>query len=205
MEKDINDELMQRHGWQICFSKTHQKEYFFNTITGERSWERPELQSTDKGSYQDSDAIASHKRPSFDENQVVPTKRTYRSSEADTCLNIKVAVIVPYRDMHVEQRRKEHLDRFVPYITEFLEATGETFRIYIIEQSDDDRKFNRGKLLNIGFSEAKKHGAEVCVFHDVDLLPSPELARYYVTKPMDSYPVHVARVWDRYSGEYSRN
>ena len=71
--------------------------------------------------------------------------------------------------------------------------------IYVVEQSDDGRKFNRGKLLNIGFRLAEADGREVFVFHDVDLLPSPELAPYYAQVPAGG-PVHIARVWGRYSG-----
>ena len=90
------------------------------------------------------------------------------------------------------------------------------FHIYIVEQSDDGRKFNRGKLLNIGFDLARKHrkgktasstdgngnssmGAkhDVFIFHDVDLLPSPQLKEAYSKFP--TVPHHIARCWDRYS------
>lgn len=74
------------------------------------------------------------------------------------------------------------------------------FHIYIIEQSDDSRKFNRGKLLNIGFQLAAAAGPyDTYVFHDVDLLPSPELVPAYLEPPAGG-PVHIARVWGRYSG-----
>ena len=43
------------------------------------------------------------------------------------------------------------------------------YRIFIIEQTDD-KPFNRGKLLNVGFSIAKDTCEYVC-FHDVDMLP----------------------------------
>lgn len=112
----------------------------------------------------------------------------------------KVAVIVPFRDLHPEQRRQEHLKAFVPRMTQFLEAAGAPFKVFIVEQSSDDRKFNRGKLLNIGFDMACKEGYQVFVFHDVDLLPSPELTDYYVRIPQENRPVHIARVWQRYSG-----
>lgn len=69
-----------------------------------------------------------------------------------------------------------------------------------MEQSDDGRKFNRGKLLNIGFQLAARAGDhDVYVFHDVDLLPSKELLPYYRRTPAGG-PVHIARVWGRYSG-----
>jgi hypothetical protein len=115
-----------------------------------------------------------------------------------------VAIIVPYRDLHVEQKREAHLKQFVPHMISFLTKLVKArkvsdFHIYIVEQSDDGRKFNRGKLLNIGFDAAKKRSQkhDVFIFHDVDLLPQPDLAEAYATFPKTPY--HIARVWDRYS------
>jgi hypothetical protein len=67
-----------------------------------------------------------------------------------------------------------------------------------VEQSNDHRRFNRGKLLNIGFKLAKAQSPSVYIFHDVDLLPSLELLPYY-SNPPHANPVHIARVWNRYS------
>ncbi len=107
------------------------------------------------------------------------------------------AIIVPYRDLHPEQQRAQHLARFLQEMPRLMQ--GHPFHLYIIEQSNDGRKFNRGKLLNIGFALAAADGREVFVFHDVDLLPSKELIPFYVRKP-EAGPVHIARVWRRYSG-----
>jgi hypothetical protein len=74
------------------------------------------------------------------------------------------------------------------------------YHVYIIEQSNDDRKFNRGKLLNIGFDLARKavgRHHDVFIFHDVDLLPQEDLGNWYAKFP--KAPIHIARVWDRYS------
>jgi hypothetical protein len=96
------------------------------------------------------------------------------------------------------------------------------YHIYIVEQSDDGRKFNRGKLLNIGFDYARKNHIttgssskhkgdmeqtvtrsttpikhDVFIFHDVDLLPDDNLGSWYAEFP--KVPIHIARVWDRYS------
>jgi hypothetical protein len=76
------------------------------------------------------------------------------------------------------------------------------FHIYVVEQSPDERKFNRGKLLNIGFDLARKRvGAsrrhDVYIFHDVDLLPQDDLGPWYARFPVK--PIHIARVWNRYS------
>jgi predicted glycosyltransferase involved in capsule biosynthesis len=72
------------------------------------------------------------------------------------------------------------------------------YHIYIIEQSADGRKFNRGKLLNIGFTLAEKAGHQIFVFHDVDLIPSEDLVSCYVNVPEN--PIHIARVWKRWAG-----
>mmetsp|Transcript_7047 Transcript_7047/g.13289 ORF Transcript_7047/g.13289 Transcript_7047/m.13289 type:complete len:482 (-) Transcript_7047:1194-2639(-) len=121
-----------------------------------------------------------------------------------------VAIIAPYRDIHVAQNRAKHLQQFVPYMHEFLQkqikkGTLIDYHIYIVEQSNDNRKFNRGKLLNIGFDIARKNKCrnpsdpkhDVFIFHDVDLLPGDDLGSSYTKFP--TVPLHIARVWDRYS------
>ena len=74
----------------------------------------------------------------------------------------KLAIIVPYRN------RAEHLKVFMPYMEKFLTEEKVPFDIFIIEQHDD-KPFNRAKLLNVGFSEAKEY--DYFAFHDVDMLP----------------------------------
>lgn len=114
----------------------------------------------------------------------------------------KTAIIVPFRDMHKEQQRSKHLATFVPYMTNYMtkhtsSKPNHEFKIYIVCQTDDDHQFNRGKLLNIGFKYAVEDNCNVIIPHDVDLLPSDELAPYYTTIPDN--PVHIAKVWDRYT------
>jgi hypothetical protein len=76
----------------------------------------------------------------------------------------KLGVIVPYRN------RKEHLNIFKKHITEYLNKQNILFELIIVEQTND-KPFNRGKLLNIGFIEAERLGCTYVVFHDVDMLP----------------------------------
>lgn len=73
----------------------------------------------------------------------------------------RLSIIVPYRD------REEHLSKFIPCMenTEFL--SGIDYEILVVEQ--DDKPFNRGKLLNIGAIESPS--ATYYCFHDVDMLP----------------------------------
>jgi len=112
----------------------------------------------------------------------------------------KVGIIVPFRDNHAEQKRAEHLGKFVPHMARFLATACEDHRVYVIEQSDDTRKFNRGQLLNVGATLAVRDGCDSLIFHDVDLLPSDDLGAAYSVLPLDDKPLHIARVWDRYSG-----
>ncbi|KAL9962614.1 hypothetical protein ACROYT_G031734 [Oculina patagonica] len=77
----------------------------------------------------------------------------------------KVAIVVPFRDRH------EHLYIFLRHMHQLLRWQMLEYRIFIVEQADDER-FNRGMLMNVGFSEAMKADNFTCVvFHDVDLIP----------------------------------
>jgi len=167
---------------------------------------RPRLDNNGKPASSSSSASA----PPKPAPSVVATKPSASSSStaADDFLELadatSVAIIVPYRDLHAAQKRAAHLHRFVPHMIQFLsqlkkDGRVSDFHIYIIEQSDDQRKFNRGKLLNIGFDMARKSGRkhDVFIFHDVDLLPQDDLGTWYAKFPVK--PIHIARVWDRYS------
>ena len=56
------------------------------------------------------------------------------------------------------------------------------YEIFIIEQSDD-KPFNRGKLLNVGYKYALDKGCDYFVFHDVDMLPE-DVDYSYTDKPL---------------------
>jgi hypothetical protein len=75
----------------------------------------------------------------------------------------KLAIVVPYRN------REEHLNKFIPYMNDYLNQKNISFKIFVIEQ-EEGKPFNRAKLLNIGFLEADKD-IDYFVFHDVDMLP----------------------------------
>jgi hypothetical protein len=117
---------------------------------------------------------------------------------------LKIAIIVPYRDLHPAQKRAEHLEKFIAYMGIFMEKAisqfnkNARFHIFIVEQSPE-HKFNRGALLNLGFIEASKQGYNVFIFHDVDLLPGESMSSYYTKNP--DIPIHIARCWDRYKGQ----
>ena len=148
---------------------------------------------------------ASTKRPRA---EISSDDNNFSNSILDLADKTCVAIIVPYRDLHAAQQRAAHLKKFIPHMISFLNRCKKQlqyisdYHIYIIEQSDDQLKFNRGKLLNIGFDIARtkfsKRNHDVFIFHDVDLLPDQDLAVWYTKFP--KFPIHIARVWDRYSG-----
>ena len=96
----------------------------------------------------------------------------------------KLCLLVPFRD------RFEELTDFVPQITDFLESQNVfDTEIFVVNQ-DDDLRFNRAFLLNIGFIESQKKKSsieagdaykETCDYvalHDVDLVPKNPKIRY---------------------------
>lgn len=89
----------------------------------------------------------------------------------------KLGIIVPYRD------RKEQLKIFLEDIVKFLKGTSITDYEIIIVNQQDKKKFNRGKLLNIGFIEAKNRNCDYVIFHDVDMIPV-EGSYEYSDKPL---------------------
>ena len=108
----------------------------------------------------------------------------------------KTAIIIPFRDSEESKPRTAQLNQFVEYMNTYL--SGQKYEIFVIEQTEDGRKFNRGQLLNIGFNMAVEEGYNNFIFHDVDLLPSDELKQYYLSIPRDK-AIHIAAVWDRYN------
>ena len=181
--------------WEKHWSKTYNAFYWHNKLSNKTSWTVPEGLASAAPTEAGTEAgDATTERPV--KRRAVEGKDAVITTSSKT--GPKVAVIVPFRDLHTAQKRQQHLDIFVPEMASFLEASGVPFCIYIIEQSNDGRKFNRGKLLNIGFEIASKEGCQVFVLHDVDLLPSKELMPWYTRLPSEQ-PVHIARVWSRYN------
>ena len=105
-----------------------------------------------------------------------------------------LAIIVPYFDNQLKvqnQDRQAHKNEFLSHMKNFIATTQEIaakekgiqlgIDIYIIEQSNQNNKCNRGALLNIGFSLAKeKYKYNAYMFHDIDLLPNMNMTTIYV-------------------------
>uniref|UniRef100_A0A7S4M9S3 WW domain-containing protein n=1 Tax=Odontella aurita TaxID=265563 RepID=A0A7S4M9S3_9STRA len=191
-------------GWSSGFSKSKQKPYFICGATNHTQWHFPtdDDVADPKGAKHrvEETMRAELAKRSASSGGGGPSQKRPKSSDAAS-----VAIIVPYRDLHAAQNRARHLRQFVPHMLQFLKKLKRRglvsdYHVYIVEQSDDGRKFNRGKLLNIGFDLARRDrrlGHNVFIFHDVDLLPGDDLGEWYAKFPQK--PLHIARVWGRYS------
>ena len=91
----------------------------------------------------------------------------------------KLGIIVPYRN------RFDQLQEFKREIKKYLSRKKIPFEIYVIQQ-DDAKLFNRGVLLNIGYTYAKKDNCDYVVFHDVDMIP------FRVDYSYNEIPIHLA-------------
>ncbi|XP_030059789.1 beta-1,4-galactosyltransferase 4 isoform X2 [Microcaecilia unicolor] len=93
----------------------------------------------------------------------------------------RVAILIPHRN------REKHLLYLMDHLHPFLQRQQLDYSIYIIHQAGN-AKFNRAKLLNIGYLEALKEEKWDCfIFHDVDLLPENDFNLYLC----DNEPKHL--------------
>ena len=92
----------------------------------------------------------------------------------------KLGIIVPYRN------RPNQLKNFTERIADLIDVP---YELIIVEQVDD-KEFNRGKLLNIGFLKAISLDCDYVVFHDIDMLPIKADYSYSDT------PVHLISEFD---------
>jgi hypothetical protein len=91
----------------------------------------------------------------------------------------KLGVVVPFRD------RYNHLPIFIKHMKDYLKKQNIPFEIVVVNQ-DNGKQFNRGSLLNIGFTKVKDLGCKYVVFHDVDMLPID------VDYSFTDKPIHLA-------------
>ncbi len=103
----------------------------------------------------------------------------------------KLGIIVPYR------HRERDLDIFLNHMERYFSEKEIRYEIIIVDQ-DDAKQFNRGMLLNIGFTYAKKLKCDYVVFHDVDMLPID------VDYGYSDIPLHLATDFVLEDGEKNR-
>ncbi|XP_023796934.1 beta-1,4-galactosyltransferase 4 isoform X2 [Cyanistes caeruleus] len=92
-----------------------------------------------------------------------------------------VAILIPHRN------REKHLLYLLQNLHPFLQRQQLDYGIYVIHQAGNT-KFNRAKLLNVGYLEAIKEANWDCfIFHDVDLVPENDFNIYMC----DTQPKHL--------------
>ncbi|KFV00797.1 Beta-1,4-galactosyltransferase 4, partial [Tauraco erythrolophus] len=92
-----------------------------------------------------------------------------------------VAILIPHRN------REKHLLYLLEHLHPFLQRQQLDYGIYVIHQAGST-KFNRAKLLNVGYLEALKEATWDCfIFHDVDLVPENDFNIYMC----DRQPKHL--------------
>jgi len=85
----------------------------------------------------------------------------------------KTVIAIPYRN------RKVHLDYYLEHTLPLLRKHIPMVHIVLVEQSEDGRLFNRGKLLNIAFKEYEAEAAYI-ITQDVDSNPlESTIINYY--------------------------
>ncbi|XP_043846814.1 beta-1,4-galactosyltransferase 4 [Dromiciops gliroides] len=93
----------------------------------------------------------------------------------------RVAILIPHRN------REKHLLYLLKHLHPFLQRQQVEYGIYVIHQAGDE-KFNRARLLNVGYLEALKEENWDCfIFHDVDLIPENDHNLYMC----DVHPKHL--------------
>ncbi|XP_063048872.1 beta-1,4-galactosyltransferase 1-like isoform X2 [Engraulis encrasicolus] len=94
----------------------------------------------------------------------------------------KVAIVIPFR------HREQHLKFWLYYVHPFLQRQQLDYGVYVVNQ-DGENKFNRAKLMNVGFTEAlKEYDYDCFVFSDVDIIPLDDRNTYRCFKQ----PRHLA-------------
>jgi DNA-directed RNA polymerase subunit E'/Rpb7 len=84
---------------------------------------------------------------------------------------VKVAIIIPHRN------RIDNLNKFITHFNKY-ELQDNSLDVYIIDQNNNE-KFNRGLLLNIGFSISRIKHYDRYIFHDVDTYPDIGMFELY--------------------------
>ncbi len=137
------------------------------------------------------------------------TEREKQSRTTNFKKKVKIGIIIPFRNDELGSRLKQ-LNIFRDYFIDFFRHNNSTpyeYKIYVMTQTFDGNKFNRGKLLNLGYLYAKRDNCDIFIFHDVDLLPTSDkvMLKYYTTIPPKGTLFHIAKSWDRYtsSDKYS--
>jgi hypothetical protein len=104
----------------------------------------------------------------------------------------KLGICIPYRN------RKEHIEKLIPHLSEYLTKHGIEHKFYVGHQVDD-KLFNRGGMKNIAAHYAFEDGCDYVAWHDVDMLSEDKDNLICDYSYPTEYPVHIATRLSKYS------
>ena len=104
----------------------------------------------------------------------------------------KLGVCIPYRN------RKEHIDKLIPHLSEYLSKQGIEHKFYVGHQIDD-KLFNRGGMKNIASHYAFEDGCDYVAWHDVDMLAENKDDLICDYSYPTEHPIHIATRLSKYS------
>ena len=100
----------------------------------------------------------------------------------------KLGICIPYRN------RKDHLDKLIPELSQYLKKKGINHKFYVGHQVDE-KLFNRGAMKNIAAHYAFNDGCDYVAWHDVDMVPHDNKCDY--SYPEET-PIHIATKLSKY-------
>ena len=104
----------------------------------------------------------------------------------------KLGICIPYRN------RKEHIEKLIPHLSEYLSKQGIEHKFYVGHQIDD-KLFNRGGMKNIAAHYAFEDGCDYVAWHDVDMLAEDKDDLICDYSYPTEHPIHIATRLSKYS------
>jgi hypothetical protein len=104
----------------------------------------------------------------------------------------KLGICIPYRN------RKEHIEKLIPHLSEYLSKQGIEHKFYVGHQIDD-KLFNRGGMKNIAAHYAFEDGCDYVAWHDVDMLAENKDNLICDYSYPTEHPIHIATRLSKYS------
>jgi len=123
---DKNDERQVIGDWSKRFSESKKKYYWFNRKTGASQWHKPVLLNQE---YDDGLKISGklpveldikNKDESVQDETAVKNSKKRQRDDSTSRLTSVVGIIVPFRDMHPEQKRSHHLVTFLDNMKQYV-------------------------------------------------------------------------------------
>jgi len=104
----------------------------------------------------------------------------------------KLGICIPYRN------RKEHIEKLIPHLSEYLSKQGIEHKFYVGHQIDN-KLFNRGGMKNIAAHYAFEDGCDYVAWHDVDMLAENKDNLICDYSYPTEHPIHIATRLSKYS------